>query len=107
MKRPPMLLRVQIGGEERKFRLWLPLFLLVPLAILLLIVLSPVILIAVIIVRKRGCGRRLSPVARTSLGILCSMRGIRAAFDVFCSMPGLRVEVCGNNNKERVYVSII
>jgi hypothetical protein len=105
MKRPPVLMRVQIRGEERKFRLWLPLFLLVPLAILLLIILSPVILIAVIIVRKRGRGRRLSPVARTSLGILCSMRGIRAAFDVLCSMPGLRIDVC--NNKERVYVSII
>jgi hypothetical protein len=105
MKRPPVLMRVQIRGEERKFRLWLPLFLLVPLALLLLIVLSPVILIAIVIVRVTGRGRRLSLVARTSLGILCSVRGIRAAFDVLCSMPGLRIDVC--NNKERVYVSII
>ena len=105
MKRPPVLMRVQIRGEEKKFCLWLPLFLLVPLVILPLIILSPVILIAVTIVRKRGCGRRLSPVARTSLGILCSVRGIRAAFDVLCSMPGLRVDVC--NSKEHVYVSII
>jgi hypothetical protein len=105
MKRPPVLMRVQIRGEERKFRLWLPLFLLVPLAVLLLIILSPVILVAIIIVRVTGRGRRLSLVARTSLGILCSVRGIRAAFDVLCSMPGLRIDVC--NNKERVYVSII
>lgn len=107
MKRPPVLMRVQIRGEERKFCLWLPLFLLVPLAILLLIVLSPLIVVAIVIVRATGWGRRLWPVVRTSLGILCSVRGIRAAFDVFCSMPGLRVEVCDNNNKERVYVSII
>jgi len=105
MKRPPMLLRVQIGGEERKFRLWLPLFLLVPLVLLLVFILLPVILVAIVIVRVTGRGRRLSPVARTSLGILCSVRGIRAAFDVLCSMPGLRVDVC--NSKERVYVSII
>ncbi len=105
MKRPPMLVRVQVGGEERKFRLWLPLFLLVPLALLLLIVLSPLILVAIVIVRLTGRGRRLWQVARTSLGILCSVRGIRAAFDVLCSMPGLRIDVC--NSKERVYVSII
>jgi hypothetical protein len=105
MKRPPVLMRVQIRGEERKFCLWLPLFLLVPLAILLLIVLSPLIVVAIVIVRATGRGRRLWPVVRTSLGILCSVRGIRAAFDVLCSMPGLRVDVC--NSKERVYVSII
>jgi hypothetical protein len=105
MKRPPVLMRVEIRGEARKFRLWLPLFLLVPLALLLLIVLSPVILVAIVIVRVTGRGRRLSLVARTALGLLCSMRGIRAAFDVLCSMPGLRIDVC--NNKERVYVSIV
>jgi len=105
MKRPPVLMRVQIRGEERKFRLWLPLFLLLPLALVTLIILLPVILVAIVIVRVTGRGRRLSLVARTSLGILCSVRGIRAAFDVLCSMPGLRIDVC--NNKERVYVSII
>ena len=105
MKRPPVLMRVQIRGEERKFRLWLPLFLLLPLALVTLIILLPVILVAIIIVRVTGRRRRLSLVARTSLGILCSVRGIRAAFDVLCSMPGLRIDVC--NNKERVYVSII
>lgn len=105
MKRPPMLMRVQIQGEERKFRLWLPLFLLLPLALVLLIILSPIILVVIVIVPVTGRGRRLWPVARTSLGILCSVRGIRAAFDVLCSMPGVSVDV--RNNKERVYVSII
>ena len=105
MKRPPVLMRVEIRGEERKLRLWLPLFLLVPLVLLLVIVLSPVILLAVVIVRVTGRRRRLLLIARTSLGILCSVRSIRAAFDVLCSMPGLRVDV--GNNKERVYVSVI
>ena len=105
MKRPPMLMRVQILGEERKFRLWLPLFLLLPLALVLLIVLSPVILVVIVIVRVTGRWKRLSPVARTSLGMLCSVRGVRAASDVLCSMPGLSVDV--RNNKEHVYVSII
>jgi len=105
MKRPPMLIRVQIRGQERRLPLWLPLFLLLPLALLLLIIVSPLILVAVIVLRLAGREGRLSPVVRASLGILCSARGIRAAFDVLCSIPGLRVDV--SNRNERVYVSII
>jgi hypothetical protein len=105
MKRPPVLMRVQIRGEKRKFRLWLPLFLLLPLALLLLIILSPLILIYIVILRWRGQWDQLSPTARACLGILCSVRGIRAAFDVLCSVPGLRIDV--RNTNEHVYVSII
>lgn len=68
MKRPPVLMRVQIRGEERKFRLWLPLFLPLPLALLLLIIFSPLILVVVIIVRMRAHRRHLSPVVTASLG---------------------------------------
>jgi len=105
MKRPPVLMRVQIRGNERKFPLWLPLFLLLPLALLLLIILSPLMLIAIIILRLTGWGSELSSIVGASLGILCSVRRIRAAFDVLCSIPGLRVDVCSRN--KRVYVSII
>ncbi len=83
----------------------LPLFLLLPLAVALLIALSPFILVAVIILRLRGGERQLPPAARVPLGMICSLRGIRAAFDVLCSMPGLRVDV--RNHNERIYVSII
>jgi hypothetical protein len=105
MKRPPMLIGVQIHGQERRFPIWLPLFLLLPPALVLLIILSPLILIAIVIIRLRGRGNQLPPVARASLGTLCSVRGIRAAFEVLCSMPGLRVYVRDRN--ERIYVSII
>jgi len=103
MKRLPMLMRVQIHGEEGKFPLWLPLFLLLPLVLALLIILSPLIFIAIIVLRLRR--RHLSPIVRASFSILCSVRGIRAAFDVLCSMRGLRVDVCNGN--KRVYVSVI
>jgi len=105
MSRPPMLMRVRIRGEERRFFLWLPLFLLLPLALLLLIILSPLILVAIIILRLIGRGRHRSPIIGTSFGVICSVRGIRAAFDVLCSMPGLRVDI--SNRNERVYVSVI
>ena len=105
MKRPPMLMRVQIHGKERRFILWLPLFLLLPLALVLLIILSPLILVAIIILRLWGRERQLSPAAGASLRILCSVRGIRAALDVLCSRPGLRVDIYNRN--ERIYVSVV
>jgi threonine/homoserine/homoserine lactone efflux protein len=105
MKRPPVLMRLQIRGKERGFGLWLPVFLLLPVALLLVIILSPLIVTAIVILRRRRWLDRLPAIARTSMGILCSVRGVRAAFDVICSMPGLRVDVCNSN--ERVYVSII
>ena len=61
MKRPPVVMRVQIRGKEREFGLWLPLFLLLPVGLLLLIILSP--LIFVILRRRRQLNRmsRISP----------------------------------------------
>jgi hypothetical protein len=105
MKRPPLLIRVQFRGEDGGFPLWLPLFLLLPVALALLIALSPLILIAIIFLRLTGRGRKLPAVARASLGTLCSVRGIRAAFDVLCSMPGLRIDARSGNDS--IYVSII
>jgi len=105
MKRPPMLMRVRIGGKERGFAIWLPLFLLLPLVLVLLIILSPVIVIAIIVLRRTRRLDRLPATARTCLSILCSVRRMRAAFGVICSMHGLRVDV--SNDNERVYVSVI
>jgi hypothetical protein len=105
MKRPPMVMRVQIRGKEKGFGLWLPLFLLLPLLLLLLIAFSPLIVIAIVILRRSRRLGRLPGTARTYLGALCSPRGVRAAFDVFCSTPGLRVDI--RNKNEQVYISII
>jgi hypothetical protein len=105
MRRPPLLMRVQIHARDWSFPLWLPLFLLLPLAILLLIILSPLILLTIIVLRLTGRGSEVPPVVSGSLGILCSVQGVRVAFDVLCSIPGLRVDVC--NRDKRVYLSII
>lgn len=105
MKRPPMLMRVQIRGEDRGFSLWLPLFLILPLALVLLIILSPLILLAVFILWLSGRGKRAVLVTGFVFRLLCSMRLIGAAVDLFCSMPGLRVDI--HNRNERVYVSVV
>lgn len=105
MKRPPILMRVQIQGKDRGFGLWLPLFLLLPVVLVLLIILSPVIVVAIIILRWGRRPEKLPVIVRTCVSILCSVRRMRAAFGVICSMPGLRVDV--SNDNERVYVSVI
>jgi len=106
MKRLPMLMHVKTHGKKRRPGLWLPLFLLLPLGLVLLIILSPLILLAVIILlRVSGRRKRLSPAVRAICGVVCSIRGIRAAFDLLCSLRGLRVDV--SSHEERVYISVI
>jgi hypothetical protein len=105
MKRPPVLMRVHIRGKEKGFGLWLPLFLLIPLGLALVIAFSPLILIAIVIFRRGRWLQQLSPMARSYLRVLLSPRGIKSVLDVFCSMPGLRVEVRDKN--EQVHISVI
>ena len=92
MKRPPMLMHMKIRGEKRGFGLWLPLFLLLPLALVVLIILSPLILIAVLVLWPSGWGKR-------------ALLVLRSAFDLFCSMCGLRVDI--QNSKQCVHVSVV
>ena len=92
MKRPPILMHLRFQGEDRGFGLWLPLFLLLPLALVVFIILSPLILIAIIVLWPSGWGKR-------------ALLILRAAFDVFCSMHGLRVNV--QNSKQCIHISVM
>ena len=92
MRRPPMLMHVKVRGEERGFGLWLPLFLLLPLALVVFIILSPLILIAVLVLWPSGWGKR-------------ALLVLKGTFEVFCSMRGLRVDVQSNN--QCVYISVV
>ncbi len=92
MNRPPMLLHVKIKNEKSDFGLWLPLFLLIPLALVVLIILSPLILIAVLVLWPSGWGK---------LGLLA----LWAAVVSFCALRGLKVDVQGR--RENVYISVV
>ena len=92
MKRPPMLMHLKIQGEERGFGLWLPLFLLLPLALVVIIILSPLILIMVLVLWPSGWGKR-------------ALLVLKDACEVFCSMRGLRVDIQSSN--QCVYISVI
>ena len=53
---PPWLLRVRIQSPQRRFRLWLPLFLIWPLVALLVLALSPLIAVLAMVMWRRGRG---------------------------------------------------
>jgi hypothetical protein len=92
MKRPPMLMHMRIEGERRRFGLWLPLFLLLPLALVVFIILSPLILVAAIILWPSGWGKR-------------ALLSLRAAVEVFWSMRGLSVDV--HSGRQCVSISVL
>ena len=92
MKRPPMLMRVRIQGEHRGFGLWLPLFLLLALALVLFIILSPLILIAIIVLWPIGWGKK-------------ALLFLLTAFEVFCSIRGLKIDI--QNRQQCVFISVI
>jgi hypothetical protein len=88
-------MHIKIQNKDTRFGLWLPLFLLIPLALVILIILSPLILIALLILWLSGCGR----------WSLFSLKALKAAFASFWAMRGLKVDVQGRN--EVVYISVI
>ena len=92
MSWPPMLMRIRIKSKNTRFGLWLPLFLLFPIALVIFIVLSPFILLGIIITWHTGWGK-------------LALFSLSAAFVACWSLKGLKVDVRGPN--ECVSVSII
>jgi hypothetical protein len=94
MKRPPLLMHVRFRNEQKDtdFGLWLPLFLLLPLALVVLIILSPLILIALLVLWPSGWSG-------------WALRVLGTAFPVYCSMRGLKVDI--ENRQNYVYVSVV
>ncbi|MFC2069718.1 hypothetical protein ACFLTB_00875 [Chloroflexota bacterium] len=90
MNRPPYLMRVRIMNPEKKFNLWLPLFLIFPFVALILLILFPLMLIAAIILLAFGWGRMLLV--------------IPAAVACICALRGLEVEV--EQKHEKVLISV-
>jgi hypothetical protein len=75
MNCPPLLMRLGIHGR-RRFSLWLPLFLLWPVAAALAIILAPLVLLAALILWPFVWGKLLLLSGPMILGVLCSLRGL-------------------------------
>jgi hypothetical protein len=90
MKRPPMMMHVKVQSEEKNFGLWLPLFLLIPLALVVLIILSPLLFVVFLIWPDWA---------------IWGLKVLWAAFESFTAMRGLEVDV--QDNRRQVHVSVV
>ena len=88
---PPSLLRIRIRNKNTKFSLWLPLFLIWPLILLAMAILSPLVLICAVLLWPIGLAK---PVLLTGPSL----------FRLFCSIKGLEVSV--EKSSEQVLISI-
>jgi hypothetical protein len=92
MIRPPVWMRLQVYKKDRRTGLWLPLFLLWPVVLAVLLILSPLILIAVVVLWPFGWGEWV-------------VRVLGAAGRIVCSLRGLRVDI--QNRYQTLYISVV
>jgi hypothetical protein len=95
MNWPPMLMHVEIKGKKHDFGLWLPLFLLLPLALVVMIIVSPFILIAILILFATGQGR----------WVWWGLRCVKVAILSLCSLRGLKLDI--QKGDEYVFISVV
>ncbi len=76
MNYPPLLLRLGICGQRRRFSLWLPLFLVWPVAAAVAIVLAPLVLLLALILWPLGLGKLALLSGPLLFGVLCALRGL-------------------------------
>jgi len=80
MKCPPLLLCLGVG--RRRFPIWLPLFLLWPLAAAVIIVLAPLVLLAALILWPLGWGKPLLLSGPLFFDVFCALRGLEVNLNV-------------------------
>ena len=75
---PPSVARIRIVERGRtKARLWLPLILIWPPVLLLGVLLSPVIVVAALVLWPSGKGRAVLLAAPLAFYAFCALRGLR------------------------------
>jgi len=77
---PPLVMRWQASDGGRRAPLWIPLFLLWPLALVLLLLLSPFLMVAAAVMWGGAWCRRLPRVAWALARCVCSLRGLEVDF---------------------------
>ena len=86
---PPSILRVRIRTSDRRLGLWIPLFIIWPLAVIIALTLLPLVLIAAFILWPKGLGRPLLLAGPLAWRMFCALRGL----EVSVERPGQQVLV--------------
>ena len=80
MNWPPMLIHIKIKNKDHHFGFWVPLFLIYPIVLAVLIILSPFILIAIFVIWLCGRGNWAMFTLKTALLAFCSLRGLESGY---------------------------
>jgi len=94
MNRPPLLMHVKVKNEKTDFGIWLPLFLLFPLALVILLIFSPLILIGILVLLILGQERWVE------WGLRCLWAAIVSSW----ALRGLQVDVEGHSGLVQVNI---
>lgn len=73
---PPLLLGLSWGRRKRRFRLWLPLFLVWLPFVLFALVMAPLVVLASALLWPLGWGRTVLLAGPLLFGVFCSLRGL-------------------------------
>ena len=73
---PPMLLRVRVQSDKRRFGLWLPLFLIWLPVLLLGLALFPLVVVLAAFLWPWGWGRPLLLIGPATFRLVCALRGL-------------------------------
>ena len=92
MKIPPFWIRLRIvESGKKRISLWLPLFIIGPIVLIVGIILSPLVLIAALILWRSGKGRPL-------------LLGLPMITYLICCMRGLVLDV--NSDRNQVFIKV-
>ncbi len=78
---PPSILRLRIRSATRGIGLWLPLILLWPIVAVLAVLVSPVVLLAAILLWPRGLSRPVLMIGPALYRLACGLRGLEVQVD--------------------------
>jgi hypothetical protein len=87
-----MLMKIHVKNEKSDFGFWLPIFLLLPVALVVFVILLPFIIIGLIIFWDSGWAQ-------------WALKGLWAAVVSYWSLRGLEVDV--QDGDKLVYVSVV
>jgi len=76
MTRPPYIMHLCFGNRKNNIGLWIPLFLILPLVLLLALLLIPFVLLAALILWYTGYGRPMLLLGPALYRFICALRGL-------------------------------
>ena len=86
-----MTMSMRIRNSDNRFTIWLPLFLILPVMLVIALGLAPVVLIAALVLWHKGWGKLMLLAPSLLCGVICTLRGM--SIDISGRSGSVRVSV--------------